>query len=186
MLAILFLFVALALSYPTRGPCTGDCWTHDPAMLQRHSDGKYFRFATANGVNIMTSDSIRGPWKDVGAALPNGSNIKMDGVNSLEIWVRELLNASYDQLALILRTGPRCTLRGRHLLHVLRDLDVRHPELGNRRGFVQGHGTRFVDRSRPNRHPRKQRIQQDRPQLDLHRRQAVPAIRIFLERYSPD
>lgn len=87
MLAFIFLFVALAFAYPNRGPCTGDCWTHDPAMLQRHSDGKYFRFATANGINIMSSDSVKGPWKDIGAALPEGTSIKIDGVDKKNLWV---------------------------------------------------------------------------------------------------
>lgn len=88
MLAILFtLFIALASAYPARGPCTGDCWTHDPSMIQRESDGKYFRFSTGTGVNTMTSSSLKGPWTDVGSALPNGSKIVLDGVDSKDIWV---------------------------------------------------------------------------------------------------
>jgi arabinan endo-1,5-alpha-L-arabinosidase len=87
MLALLFFFIALACAYPNRGPCTGDCWTHDPTMIQRQSDGKYFRFATGTGINTMTSDSVKGPWKDVGSALPKGSSIKLDGVSSSDIWV---------------------------------------------------------------------------------------------------
>lgn len=56
-------------------------------MLQRHSDGKYFRFATGTGINIMSSDSIKGPWKDVGSALPDGTSIKVDGVDEKNLWV---------------------------------------------------------------------------------------------------
>jgi arabinan endo-1,5-alpha-L-arabinosidase len=88
MLAIFFcLFIALASAYPARGPCTGDCWTHDPAMIQRESDGTYFRFSTGTGVNTMKSPSLKGPWTDVGPALPNGSKITLDGVDSSDIWV---------------------------------------------------------------------------------------------------
>jgi hypothetical protein len=57
-------------------------------MIQRVSDGKYFRFATGTGVNIHTSPSVKGPWTDVGSALPDGSNIHIDGVDSKDIWVR--------------------------------------------------------------------------------------------------
>lgn len=87
MLAFFFFLIALAVAYPNRGPCTGDCWTKDPAVIQRKTDGKYFRFATGTGIPIITSDSIKGPWTQVGKALPNGSKIKVDGVDSTNIWV---------------------------------------------------------------------------------------------------
>nr|ATY46024.1 endo-arabinanase [Talaromyces purpureogenus] len=91
MLAIFFcLFIALASAYPARGPCTGDCWTHDPAMIQRESDGTYFRFSTGTGVNTMKSPSLKGPWTDVGPALPNGSKITLDGVDSSDIWAPDV------------------------------------------------------------------------------------------------
>lgn len=87
MLVLFFLLVSLVGAFPNPGPCNGNCWTHDPSMIQRQSDGMYFRFATGFGVNTMTSKSLRGPWKDVGAALPSGSSIILDGVNSTNIWV---------------------------------------------------------------------------------------------------
>ncbi|KAJ5316735.1 hypothetical protein PENANT_c016G08955 [Penicillium antarcticum] len=88
----LFVLLASALvsAYPNRGPCTGDCWTHDPSMIQRVSDGKYFRFATGTGVNTHTSPSVKGPWTDVGSALPDGSNIHIDGVDSKNIWAPDV------------------------------------------------------------------------------------------------
>lgn len=87
MLAFFFFLITLAVAYPNRGPCTGNCWTKDPAVIQRQSDGKYFRFGTGTGIPIITSDSIKGPWKEVGKALPNGSKINVDGVDSSNIWV---------------------------------------------------------------------------------------------------
>lgn len=90
MRAVLFSAIAaLASAFPDPGPCTGDCWTHDPAMIQRESDGVYFRFSTGSGVNTMRSPSVVGPWEDVGAALPQGSKIKLDDVDSMDIWVCE-------------------------------------------------------------------------------------------------
>ncbi|KAJ5093457.1 hypothetical protein N7456_009318 [Penicillium angulare] len=90
MLGLFSLFIALAAAYPARGPCTGDCWAHDPAMIQRESDGKYFRFSTGDGVITQTSSSLKGPWTRVGAALPNGSNINQDGLNTTDIWAPDV------------------------------------------------------------------------------------------------
>jgi hypothetical protein len=58
-------------------------------MIQRESDGMYFRFSTGTGINTMISPSLEGPWVNVGAALPNGSEIQLDGVDSDDIWVRK-------------------------------------------------------------------------------------------------
>jgi arabinan endo-1,5-alpha-L-arabinosidase len=59
-------------------------------MIQRELDGIYFRFSTGNGVNTMVSPSLEGPWVDWGAALPGGSSIQLEGVDSTDIWVCEL------------------------------------------------------------------------------------------------
>lgn len=59
-------------------------------MIQRRADGKYFRFSTGTGVSTMISDSLKGPWKDVGSALPEGSKIQLDGVGSKNIWVCDM------------------------------------------------------------------------------------------------
>jgi arabinan endo-1,5-alpha-L-arabinosidase len=90
MLAFIFFFIALAAAYPNRGACTGDCWTKDPAVIQRNSDGKFFRFGTGTGIPIITSDSIKGPWTAAGKALPNGSKITVSGVDSSNIWVSRI------------------------------------------------------------------------------------------------
>lgn len=88
MLALFFLLITLAAAqFPPEGPCSGNCWTHDPSMIQRQSDGTYFRFATGYGVDTMTANSLKGPWHDQGAALPHGSSIQLPNVNSSNIWV---------------------------------------------------------------------------------------------------
>ncbi|KAH8431434.1 arabinan endo-1,5-alpha-L-arabinosidase [Aspergillus melleus] len=87
MLALLPL-LALANAYSNPGACSGDCWTHDPGLYQRVSDGKYFRFATGGGVHIASADSIKGPWTDDGYALPNGSSIDHPG--STNLWAPDV------------------------------------------------------------------------------------------------
>lgn len=56
-------------------------------MIQRKSDGKYFRFSTGTGVNIMSSPALQGPWTQLGSALPDGSNIALSGADKTDIWV---------------------------------------------------------------------------------------------------
>lgn len=95
MVPLFVLFIAVlvcaypACAYPPPGPCTGNCWTHDLSLIQRESDGMYFRFSTGTGVNTMTSPSLKGPWVDRGAALPDGSIIKLDGAETKRPWVCE-------------------------------------------------------------------------------------------------
>lgn len=96
MITLFFVCIAIlasaypACAYPAPGPCTGNCWTHDLSIIQRESDGMYFRFSTGTGVNTMTSPSLKGPWEDCGAALPSGSNIQLDGSDKVHLWVCEL------------------------------------------------------------------------------------------------
>lgn len=87
LFGVLSLFVAAVAAYPARGSCTGDCQSKDPAVIQRSSDGTYFRFGTGTGVVTLTAPSIKGPWKNVGAALPDGSSMTVDGVDPHDIWV---------------------------------------------------------------------------------------------------
>ncbi|KAJ5948862.1 hypothetical protein N7454_002169 [Penicillium verhagenii] len=79
-----------ATTYPPPGFCLGNCWTHDPAMIQRESDDMYFRFSTGTGINTMASPSLEGPWDDLGPALPGGSIIMLDGADSDDIWAPDL------------------------------------------------------------------------------------------------
>ncbi|KAJ5621980.1 hypothetical protein N7528_005212 [Penicillium herquei] len=100
---------SLANAYPNPGPCTGDCWTHDPGMIQRVSDGTYFRFSTGSGVNTMSSPSIEGPWEDIGAALPEGSVIQLDNVDSMDIWAPDLhyLDGTYYMYYVLSQLGTQ-------------------------------------------------------------------------------
>lgn len=59
-------------------------------MIQRRTDGKWFRFSTGTGVSTMASDSLKGPWKDLGSALPDGSKIHLSDVGSKNIWVSDV------------------------------------------------------------------------------------------------
>lgn len=69
------LGVASVHGYAEPEPCTGDCFAHDPGLMQRSSDNVYFRFNTNNQVEIMKADSLSGPWESVGMVLPDGSSI---------------------------------------------------------------------------------------------------------------
>ena len=82
----IFLAVALGLaslvhSYSNPGSCTGACWAHDPSIIQRASDGKYFKFNTGTGIEIATADSLAGPWTLQGHVLASGSSIDNPGKN---------------------------------------------------------------------------------------------------------
>lgn len=76
-------------AYPNPGACSGDCFAHDPALIKRASDGKYFRFNTGGKIMIYDSDSLSGPWTFRGAAIPDGSSINLAGKDDL--WVRLLI-----------------------------------------------------------------------------------------------
>ncbi|KAH7016444.1 glycoside hydrolase family 43 protein [Microdochium trichocladiopsis] len=78
---------ALVQAYPQPGACTGYCFTHDPALYRR-PDGKYFRFSTFRGIEIVTANNIAGPWTKVGSVLPNGSIINMPG--NKELWAPDV------------------------------------------------------------------------------------------------
>ena len=74
LLASLLPLAALALGWSDPLPCSGTCTnTHDPSIIQRESDGTYFRFATGGSLSIHSGDSIQGPWTYEGTVLPDGS-----------------------------------------------------------------------------------------------------------------
>lgn len=73
----------LVQSYANPGACSGACWSHDPAVIQRTSDGVYFRFSTGGGIEITKATSISGPWTILGKALPSGSKINLAGKTDL-------------------------------------------------------------------------------------------------------
>jgi arabinan endo-1,5-alpha-L-arabinosidase len=101
LLVRLFLPVALGIaslvhSYADPGPCTGACWAHDPSIIQRASDGKYFKFNTGTGIEIATANSLAGPWTLQGHVLMNGSSI-IDNPGRNDPWAPDvhLVGAEY-------------------------------------------------------------------------------------------
>lgn len=77
--------------YANPGTCTGACWAHDPAVIQRTSDGVYFRFNTGSLIGIWKSTSLEGPWTYQGAAIPAGSSIDLAGNDDLWVSVQALM-----------------------------------------------------------------------------------------------
>lgn len=87
-LASTFLaFSDLINAYANPLACSGVCGnSHDPAVIKRTSDGKYFRFSTGNKISVATASSLRGPWVAKGSAITAGSKINKKGKDDL--WVR--------------------------------------------------------------------------------------------------
>ncbi|KAH9888306.1 glycoside hydrolase family 43 protein [Xylariomycetidae sp. FL2044] len=55
--------------------CEGDCWTHDPALIRRESDGLWFRFSTLDLIGIWTSSELSGPWTRLNGSVITGRSI---------------------------------------------------------------------------------------------------------------
>jgi len=87
LLGLPLLLAGLAMaSYPDPNSCSGTCTNaHDPSVIRR-DDGTYFRFSTGGEeIAIHTAADITGPWTYVGAAIPDGSIIDIDG--NTDLWV---------------------------------------------------------------------------------------------------
>ncbi|KAF7548908.1 hypothetical protein G7046_g8507 [Stylonectria norvegica] len=69
--------------YADPGACSGQCWSHDPSVIRRESDGQYFRFETGSLIGIWKSGDLTGPWVYQGAVVPKGSIIDLPGNNDL-------------------------------------------------------------------------------------------------------
>ncbi|TFK54442.1 glycoside hydrolase family 43 protein [Heliocybe sulcata] len=81
--------VAAATSYPDPLPLEGPFFfVHDPSMLQRQSDGRYFLFTTHDKAGILTAEEIQGPWTEIGSILPNNSTIQLPGRD--DIWAPDV------------------------------------------------------------------------------------------------
>ncbi|ERS97288.1 arabinan endo-1,5-alpha-L-arabinosidase [Sporothrix schenckii 1099-18] len=76
--AVLLAGAGIAAAYPNPEGCTGDCFTHDPAVARR-DDGTYFRFSTLDLISIRTAPSLSGPWTVAGSVVQGRSVINMDG-----------------------------------------------------------------------------------------------------------
>lgn len=91
------LSAALAQGYANPGGCSGACNVHDPTLIQRSSDNRYFRFSTGNKISYASASSINGPWTTLGSMLPSGSSIDLAGKDDL--WVGGF-GKSFDQSCL--------------------------------------------------------------------------------------
>ncbi|KAK5173289.1 uncharacterized protein LTR77_001970 [Saxophila tyrrhenica] len=90
VLPLLSLLTPLITAFSSPLPCTGTCTnTHDPALLQRGSDGTYFRFATGGRLPIHTSPSLTGPWTYVGDVLPEGGS-SIDNPGADDAWAPDV------------------------------------------------------------------------------------------------
>lgn len=85
---------AFVKAYPEPIGCSGDCFSHDPFVMQRY-DGKYFRYETSAGVNIRTADSLLGPWTDVGRVVTGASVIDDIGISNDDLWVSILFYSQF-------------------------------------------------------------------------------------------
>ncbi|KFA76507.1 hypothetical protein S40288_01593 [Stachybotrys chartarum IBT 40288] len=87
-LKALLLAGTVLAQFPDPEPCSGTCVnTHDPTIIRR-DDGTYFRFSTGGRVAIHTAPSLEGPWEYEGAALPDGSNIPLEG--NQDLWAPDI------------------------------------------------------------------------------------------------
>ncbi|KAL2852562.1 putative arabinan endo-1,5-alpha-L-arabinosidase A [Aspergillus pseudodeflectus] len=82
-LAASSLLAGVAYAYGAPGACSGACNIHDPALIRRESDGKYFRFSTGNRISYASAPAIGGPWTVLGSILPDGSSINLPGNDDL-------------------------------------------------------------------------------------------------------
>ncbi|CAM1508583.1 Fc.00g054310.m01.CDS01 [Cosmosporella sp. VM-42] len=79
----LALFSAKVSAYANPGACSGQCWSHDPSLIRRDSDGTYFRFETGSLIGIWKAGDLTGPWVYQGAVVPSGSSINLPGNDDL-------------------------------------------------------------------------------------------------------
>ncbi|OBU01332.1 hypothetical protein VE01_00594 [Pseudogymnoascus verrucosus] len=87
--SLLAVFGQSVSAYSNPGACTGACWAHDPSVIQRSSDGLYFKFNTGSGMEIVTSSSLSGPWTIKGSVLPGGTSITTAGQKT-DMWAPDV------------------------------------------------------------------------------------------------
>lgn len=141
-------------AYADPGACSGACWAHDPSVIQRTSDGLYFKFNTGSGMEIATASSLSGPWTLKGYVLPSGSSINING--GTDLWVRIFAwlylwsdaNSCFwrKYVTEVINTGPRCAQSRKHLLPLLLCIDLRFPNLRNWSRNVFNNGAWKLDR----------------------------------------
>ncbi|KAI0647856.1 glycoside hydrolase family 43 protein [Trametes meyenii] len=77
-----------AASFPDPLKLSGSAIIHDPSLVQRASDGKYFLFTTHNRGGILTATNLAGPWTSVGSILTKDSVINLPGKD--DIWAPDV------------------------------------------------------------------------------------------------
>ncbi|KZT24333.1 glycoside hydrolase family 43 protein, partial [Neolentinus lepideus HHB14362 ss-1] len=95
-----------AVSFPDPLALQGaHVYVHDPSLIQRQSDGKYFLFTSHNKSGIITADQLQGPWTEVGSTLPNNSSIQLPGRS--DIWAPDVSyhNGTYYQYYAVSTSG---------------------------------------------------------------------------------
>jgi arabinan endo-1,5-alpha-L-arabinosidase len=100
--------LAAAQTFPNPAPIKGSFFfVHDPSLVQRKVDGKYFLFTTHDKGGIITADNLQGlvanvavlelctqsffscsPWKEVGSIVPKNSSIDLPGRD--DIWAPDV------------------------------------------------------------------------------------------------
>ncbi|ESZ91594.1 arabinan endo-1,5-alpha-L-arabinosidase C [Sclerotinia borealis F-4128] len=80
--------LSLVAAYSNPGSCSGNCYAHDPSLIQRSSDGTWFQFNTGNGIGIWKATALAGPWTYVGDALSGGSKIDLTG--NTDLWAPDV------------------------------------------------------------------------------------------------
>ncbi|TKA30790.1 Arabinan endo-1,5-alpha-L-arabinosidase A [Salinomyces thailandicus] len=89
LLALAAAWLPSTLAFADPLACSGTCTdTHDPTLIQRDSDGTYFRFATGGGIPIYSATSLTGSWTYLGEVLPSGSSI--DNSGSDDAWAPDV------------------------------------------------------------------------------------------------
>ncbi|KUF98863.1 hypothetical protein AM588_10008457 [Phytophthora nicotianae] len=82
------LLAGVVNGYALPQACSGVCTNaHDPSIIRR-DDGTYFRFSTGNKIAIHSAPDLTGPWKYLGAAVPDSSKINLKGRDDL--WAPEV------------------------------------------------------------------------------------------------
>ncbi|KAL1962282.1 hypothetical protein VTN77DRAFT_9872 [Rasamsonia byssochlamydoides] len=92
---LLGFLAAWAHGYANPGGCSGACNVHDPSLIRRQSDGRYFRFSTGNKISYASASSIEGPWTVVGSMLPGGSSIDLAGNDDLWAPDAQIVDGTY-------------------------------------------------------------------------------------------
>lgn len=87
--SLLAVFGQSVSAYSEPGACSGACWAHDPSVIQRSSDGLYFKFNTGSGMEIVTASSLSGPWTIKGSVLPGGTSITTAGQRT-DMWAPDV------------------------------------------------------------------------------------------------